>query len=56
LNQKTAKLIGGQRLQLKKEHAIENLVDGPSECLLNFMKEYDFVAPKDWPGYRRIEG
>ena len=29
-------------------------VDGPSQSLLSFMKSYDYVAPKDWQGHRRI--
>lgn len=28
--------------------------DGPSLSLLTFMKGYDYKAPKDWPGYRKI--
>jgi len=30
------------------------IVDGPSQSLLTHMKQYDYVAPKDWPGYRKI--
>lgn len=30
--------------------------DGPSKFLLDVMKEHDFVAGKDWPGYREEGG
>lgn len=26
--------------------------DKPTQVLLDYMAEYDFMAPEDWPGYR----
>lgn len=28
--------------------------DGPSSFLLKFMKQYEYKAPKDWPGFRAL--
>jgi hypothetical protein len=28
--------------------------DGPTAALLNFMKEYEYVSPDNWPGYREL--
>ena len=28
--------------------------DGPSRTLLEYMKERNYVAPKDWKGYRPL--
>ena len=30
--------------------------DGPSQALLTYMRDYDFTAPSDWPGYRVLFG
>jgi len=35
-----------------KALAHKNGKDGPTDVILEFMKEYDYNAPKDWPGYR----
>lgn len=29
--------------------------DGPSQCLMKYMKEFDFVVPHDWKGGRTSE-
>merc|ERR1719201_972655 len=29
--------------------------DGPSRALLDFMNKTDFVKPKDWQGWRKLE-
>jgi len=39
------------------EHTVEMLKDvedGPSKTLLEFMKTYDYQAPRSWPGYREF--
>jgi class 3 adenylate cyclase len=28
--------------------------DGPTQALLDFMQQHDFVAPQDWKGYREL--
>lgn len=30
--------------------------DGPSQALLTYMRDYDFTAPSNWPGYRVLFG
>jgi hypothetical protein len=30
------------------------VVDGPSTTLLNFMATHNFVAPRNWKGYREL--
>jgi len=37
---------------LKSVHMLKKMPDGPSESLMKVMKEHDFKAPEDWPGYR----
>ncbi|CAD7957137.1 unnamed protein product [Amoebophrya sp. A120] len=44
---------GAAAAQVKK---VEAPVDGPSQCLLNFMKQHNYVAPADWTGYRLLSG
>ncbi|CAD7932504.1 unnamed protein product [Amoebophrya sp. A25] len=44
---KNKKAIGGSS---------STTLDGPSQCLLNYMQQYDFEAPSDWPGYRTLSG
>lgn len=34
-----------------KNEAVE---DGPSVTLLEYMEQFDFCAPEDWPGYREL--
>jgi len=54
---RTNKLLLNWRKKLLATRHQQLLVtmDGPSLALLAHMKQYDYVAPKDWPGYRRIE-
>ena len=33
---------------------IPNVLDGPSQVLLEFMEEYDWVAPNNWQGFREV--
>jgi class 3 adenylate cyclase len=28
--------------------------DGPTKFLLNYMKQYNYLSPEDWPGYRQF--
>jgi len=42
-------MLGQTRFSLATE-------DGPSAALLKYMKQFDFQAPKTWPGWRRIAG
>ena len=37
---------------LKSVQMLKKMPDGPSESLMKVMKEHDFKAPEDWPGYR----
>ena len=34
------------------EEALDKEQDNPTRCLLDFMEENDFEAPKTWKGYR----
>ena len=31
-----------------------NKSDGPTITIINFMEEYNFIAPSSWPGYRPL--
>ena len=43
-----------QEAQKQLMKALELRNDGPSHTLLGVMEEYDFRAPKEWPGYRAL--
>ena len=44
---KEAKDLFSKTMKLRSE-------DGPSKALINFMQEYNFVAPSDWAGIRKL--
>ncbi|CAD7952342.1 unnamed protein product [Amoebophrya sp. A25] len=33
----------------------QQVLDGPSECLLNYLATLDFTPPEDWAGCRKLE-
>lgn len=39
---------------MRKNEQYDVIEDGPSSTLLEYMSQYNFNAPENWPGYREL--
>lgn len=38
----------------RSQSNIKRIEDGPSVTLLEYMEQFEYCAPKDWPGFREL--